>query len=423
MQTAPQPAPILITEENIKGLSNIERKKHLHKIKLLKYLYEKGATTIAELFSAIGISSPTCQSLINDLIAEDILEKKGKGESIGGRKPDLYTLKDGIFYVLSIDMERFKTRIALFDNNNNNISGISILPKAISRDQSSIEDLYSFATDLIASSGINTNKLLGIGICMPGLVDAEAGNNYTYLKTEEHEENLQVALEKRFGYPVFIQNDVKCAAIAECRHGQAKGVSDALVVLMDWGIGLGIIMDGKVRKGSKGFSGEIGHIPFIDEGTLCYCGKKGCLETVASGIALARMAKEGIKSGQHSLLNELSDQELDKIEPHIVVDAANRGDQYAINILSIVGNNLGKGIATLIQLFNPEIIILGGKIAEAKQYITIPIIHSINTYSMMEIRENTSIVLSALGQDSAILGMVSIVFDNLLDRQIKLAEN
>ena len=193
-------------------------------------------------------------------------------------------------------------------------------------------------------------------------------------------------------------------------------------MLMDWGVGLGIIMDGKMRKGSRGFSGEIGHIPLIDEGALCYCGKKGCLETVASGIALARMAKEGIKSGQHSLLNELSDHEIDKIEPHLVIDAANRGDQYAISILSIVGSNLGKGIATLVQLFNPEVIILGGKMAEAKQYITIPIIQSINTYSMTEIRENTQIVTSELGQDSCILGVASMVINNIFERQIRFAE-
>jgi N-acetylglucosamine repressor len=420
---ASSPNYLVLNEDEILCLSNMERKKHLQKTKLLKYLYETGGASMTDISTSIGVSSPTCQVLINELLAESVLTKNGKGESIGGRKPDLYVLSAGIFYVLSIDIERFKTRVAILDNNNNNITGVTILSKGITRDQSSIEDLHEFVSMLIISSGIDTEKLLGIGICMPGLVDAEAGTNATYLKTEDSEKTLQEVLEDKFGFPVFLQNDVKCAAIAESRHGLAKGVGDALVVLMDWGIGLGIIMDGKMRRGSKGFSGEIGHIPFIDEGALCYCGKKGCLETVASGIALARMAKEGIKSGQHSLLNELSDYEIDKIEPQVIIDAANRGDQYAISILSVVGSNLGKGIATLVQLFNPEVIILGGKIAEAKQYITIPIIQSINTYSMMEIRKNTRIVSSKLGQESGILGMVNIVIDNTLDKQIKFAEN
>src|SRR5690606_27111643 len=125
----------------------------------------------------------------------------------------------------------------------------------------------------------------------------------------------------------------------------AKRKKDVLVILMDWGIGLGIIMDGQLRNGSSGFSGEIGHIPFVENGDLCYCGKKGCLETVASGIALARLAKEGIRSGKDSLLNKLSDKDIDKIEPQLVIDAANQGDQYAINILSSIGEKLGKGVA------------------------------------------------------------------------------
>lgn len=412
---------LIFSKDYIQRLSNIERKKYGQKIKLVKHLYEHGTKTNNELFTALGISSPTCQTLINELIEENLIEKKGKGISIGGRKPDLYALKNESYYVLSIDMERFRIKVAIYDNNNNNISGVQILPIAITRDFSAIAQLYDFVQQLLNHSTIDREKLVGIGISMPGLVDTRTGNNHTYLTSEEdNSRTLEEKLEEQFGIPVFIQNDVKSATIAECRHGLARGKSDALIVLMDWGIGLGIVMDGKLRKGSKGFSGEIGHVPFVDNGALCYCGKRGCLETVASGIALARMAKEGIKSGQYSLLNELSDQEIDKIEPHIVINAANRGDQYAINILSEVGTSLGKGIATLIQLFNPEVIILGGKISEAKQYISIPIIQSINTYSMAEIREGTQIVLSELKQDASIIGSVCMVIDKILERQIKM---
>src|SRR3546814_3339318 len=116
-----------------------------------------------------------------------------------------------------------------------------------------------------------------------------------------------------FDKPVFIINDVKSAAIAELKFGLAKGRNDVLVILMDWGIGSGIIMDGQLRNGAAGFSGEMGHMPFVEDGILCYCGKKGCLETVASGIALAKMAKEGIQSGEDSFLNSLSDRDIEKI--------------------------------------------------------------------------------------------------------------
>ena len=210
-------------------------------------------------------------------------------------------------------------------------------------------------------------------------------------------------------------NDVKSATLAEYRFGQAQNMKNVLVLSMDWGLGLGIIIDGKLRTGASGFAGEFGHIPLIEGGALCHCGKRGCLETVASGIALARMAREGIRSGQSTMLRYLEEEDL---EPGLIINAANEGDQYAISILAETGRYLGKGIAILIQLFNPEAIILSGKIAKAKQYITIPIQQSINTYCMTQLRENTTLALSDLGSDAGILGSVATVMENIFEKQI-----
>jgi N-acetylglucosamine repressor len=404
------------------SLTNIERKKYLQKVRLVKLLHTEGAKSNADICRVLNISSPTSIILLNELISEGLVEKKGKGISIGGRKPELYSLPNNSFYVLCIEMDRFKTEMAILDNNNNNITGIKSFSLKLSKDKSAINLLHEFAEQFISSSGIDTNKLVGIGLGMPGLVDSNEGRNYTYLVSSTGDsKSLRDNLEEKFNKPVYVQNDVKTNTLAECRFGLALNRKDALVLLMDWGIGLGIIMDGKLQSGMSGFSGEIGHIPFVKDGELCHCGKRGCLETVASGIALARMAKEGIKSGQTSILNTLSEEEIDQIEPQVVIDAANKGDQYAINILSQVGENLGKAVATLIQLFNPELIILGGKIAEAKQYITIPMRHAINTYCMTRIREHTKIALSTLGHSAGILGSASIVIENTFERQIELA--
>jgi len=413
---------ILLEKCYLDSLTNIERKKYLQKVRLVKLLHTEGAKSNSDICRVLNISSPTSIILLNELLSEGLIEKKGKGKSIGGRKPELYSLHNNSFYVLCIEMDRFKTEMAILDNNNNNITGIKSFSLKLTKDKSAIKLLHEFAEQLISSSGIDTNKLVGIGLGMPGLVDSNAGRNYTYLVSSSGDsKTLQDILEEKFNKPVYVQNDVKTNALAECRFGLALNKKDALVLLMDWGIGLGIIMDGKLQSGMSGFAGEIGHIPFVKDGELCHCGKRGCLETVASGIALARMAKEGIKSGQTSILNTLSEEEIDQIEPQIVIDAANKGDQYAINILSQVGENLGKAVATLIQLFNPELIILGGKIAEAKQYITIPMRHAINTYCMTRIREHTKIVLSTLGHSAGILGSASIVIENTFERQIELA--
>lgn len=404
-------------------LNNLERKKYLQKFKIIKHLYIKGAESNAAICDRFIISSPTSMKLLNQLIKEGLVWKKGRGQSVGGRRPDLYGLRDHSFFALGLHIERYKLRMAIYDNNNNSLAKTEIFPFSISKDPAAIDQLYQLASQLIADSGIAQDKLLGIGICMPGLVSSKEGRSFTYFLKAQEQDSLQQLMEEKFEKPVFILNDAKSACQAEFRFGQAQNKKNSLVISLDWGLGLGIIMDGKMQSGASGFAGEFGHIPLVEDGLLCTCGKRGCLETVASGIALTRMAKEGVKSGQSSMLNALSEEELEKIAPQDIIEAANNGDQFAINILSEIGMNLGKGIAILIQLYNPELIILEGKIAEAKQYITTPVQQSINTYCMTQLRERTSIALSTLGSEASLLGSVTAVMENVFSRKIAYAKS
>lgn len=412
----------LLSTDSFSETSNVERKKHLQKLRIIRHLYLNSANTNAEICNTFNFSLPTSMQLLNQLIKSNIVDKKGRGESVGGRKPDLYGLRKGFFFVLSIHIERFKIKLAIVDNTNSIIAEENI-PSKISPDINIVDFLFDYANNLIASSEIDTSKLLGIGISMPGLVSSKEGKNFTYFLTGQESESLQVALKKRFNKPVYILNDAKSACLAEFRFGQAKNKSDVLVISMDWGLGLGIIMGGKMHTGTSGFAGEFGHIPLIDNGKLCHCGKRGCLETVASGIALVDRAKDGLMNGQTSILRTMTNDDPDRLEPELVIEAANRGDQFAINVLSEIGINLGKGIAILIQIFNPELIILEGKIAEAKKFITTPIQQSINTYCMIQLKERTKISLSGLGPNSSLLGSTVAVVNNVFKNHLLLAKS
>jgi N-acetylglucosamine repressor len=408
---------LALEETHLARLNNIERRKHIQKLKIVKHLYVKGAKTNADICTRFNISSPTSIAILNELVAEGLVEKQGRGKSLGGRKPELYGLCDGSLFVLSIHAERFKTRMAIFDNNNQIVNGVHTFAIELTDDLGALPQLHAHAQELIEASGIELKKLVGVGISMPGLVDSKAGNNHTYLLTAEGSESLQQLLEQQFGKPVFLQNDAKSAALAEYRFGLAHGQRDVLVLSMDWGIGMGVILDGKLRSGASGFAGEFGHIPLVDGGALCHCGKRGCLETVASGSAIVRIAKAGIQAGQHTLLK----QHVAYLEPEHVYEAAHHGDQFAINTLAEVGTNLGKGIAILTQLFNPELIILGGAVAQAKQFILPNIQQAINTYCMAQLRERTSLVVSELGKNAVILGSVATVMENIFESYLELA--
>lgn len=411
---------LLLKTDQLNTSSNVERKKHLQKIKILQNLYFQGPKTNTEICEQFSISSPTVIRLLNQLIDEGWVKKYGRGKSAGGRKPDLYQLEADRFYVMGIQLERSRIKMAIFDNQHNKVAQFEDLFK-IESDEGLVDHIYHEATKLIKDSGIDQDKLLGIGVSMPGLVSSEEGKNFTYFIKEEQSESLEEILKRKFNKPIFILNDAKSACLAESNFGLANNKQDVLVVSMDWGIGLGIIIDGKVYQGSSGFAGEFGHIPLVDDGLLCHCGKRGCLETVASGLALTRMAQEGIKTGESTSLNQLSKQEIENLQPGTIIEAANMGDQFSIKILSKVGIDLGKGLAILIQLFNPELIILEGKFAKAKQFITIPIQQSINTYCMAQLREKTKISLSNLGEDSVLLGSVAAVMENIFGKQISLA--
>ncbi len=412
---------VTLPEADLARLSNVEKKQYLLKLKVVKHLYVDGPTSALDLRLPLAASLPTIMGVINELVGEGKVEKFGQGESLGGRKPDLYRLRDGIFFIISIHMEKFQFRIILLDNNNNRLSDEESFPVEISKDCSTLDALHEKAMEIMRKAKVDKRRLQAVGISMPGLVSTIEGKNYTYLMPEDQSESITSILEAKFNAPVYIQNDANAITLAERYFGQASNVKEALVLSVDWGIGLGVIMDYQYRSGISGFAGEFGHIPLIDEGLLCYCGKRGCLETVASGAALERMVKEGLYAGEHSLLSQLSQEKKESIETDRIIEAANDGDQFAIKMLSKIGMELGKGLSVLIQLFNPQVIIIGGKIAAAKQYITTPIQQSINTYCMTQLRERTSIVLSELGEDAAILGGVATIMENLFVDQFQVA--
>lgn len=226
--------------------SNVERKNYLQKLKILQSLYFGGSKTNTEICELFNISSPTSIRLLNQLINEGWVKKEGLGKSAGGRKPDLYRLKEDSFYIMGVQMERFKIKMAIFDNHNHKIAEFEDLPFQIETESSVVDHLYQKANELLKDSKIDLDKLLGIGVSMPGLVSSSEGKNFTYFIKEEETESLEEVLKKKFKKPVYILNDAKSACLAESNFGLAKDRKNVLVISMDWGIGLGIIVDGKV---------------------------------------------------------------------------------------------------------------------------------------------------------------------------------
>lgn len=394
-------------------LTRVELKKHFQKKKIVRALYLNGPMALAEITKSLNVSAPTVQNFLDELLHEDIIHLTGSGSSKGGRRPNLYGLQKNAFYVLSIDIGNYSTHIALFDSSNKKGKRYKELKLELKNELAVVNQIYKAASELIKVSGVDEGRILGVGVDMPGLVESEEGINHTVLNFEKPVRALFAGLFKK---PVVIENDAKAKALAEFRFGKALGKQNVLVLHLGWGIGMGMVLNGKPYKGARGFSGEFSHIPMTDErGYLCSCGKRGCLETVASGAALTRLAVEAIEKGEMTLISEMANKKIKNITLELILKAVQKGDQFAISILSKIGFELGKGISSLMQILNPEMIILGGPLADAGSYLITSIEQAIHQYAFAIMRDKMELTVSDLGDNASLLGNVINVMESLFE--------
>lgn len=386
----------------------------LNKIKLkkriLSLLHTHGNVTTPELSKWLKISLPTCIALMNDLISSGYVKIIGIGESSGGRKPALYGLPEDGFYVISCDFARYSASMAILDSYNKFVTPIVEINTHID-DPLLVEKLYETSQKLIADHQIPNEKIYGLGVDMPGLIDSKMGINYTI--KDKKRQNISRDLKHRFNKLVHIDNDARMHAYGEFHFGAAKAYKDAIIIHWSWGLGLGIFVNGQLYSGNNGFAGEFSHIPMIENGDLCICGKRGCLETIASSNTIMKLVKQGFENNEvSSLINKFKNNP-EKVTPEDVIISARQGDEFCISILNEIGKAMGKGLSYIIQLLNPEVILLSGPLSKARQYVLSPIQQSLNRLCLEKISGNTTIIVSDMGDQSALLGTSEMVFQKV----------
>lgn len=319
----------------------VEIKSYVNKIKIVKNLFLNEANTAGEICNQVGISLPTVNSLLTDLMSSGEVIKQGRAESQGGRKPDLYRLAPDAFYVLSVDLSKYNLNLGLYSCNHALVGSKKSYKINLNNTKETFDELCDHIEAFIQDSGIANDKVIAMGISMPGLVDSLGGVNYTYLRFGR--KTLLENLEERFQKKIFLENDARAMTLAEFKFGAGTADKNVLGIFIGWGIGLGIIIDGKLYQGASGFAGEFSHSPIFESRDItCTCGKKGCLEAVASGTAIVRNAKEAVRLDPDSILARIVKENDGDLEPTLVVEAALSGDQRAITLLSEAGLDLGR---------------------------------------------------------------------------------
>ncbi|HTI08573.1 MAG TPA: ROK family protein [Puia sp.] len=387
----------------------MQEKKLGYKRDILRNLYFAGSLSCAELSDQIDKSLPLTTKMLNDLMTEGWVVEKGHAPSTGGRRPLQYSLKPDTMYILSVAMDQFVTRIAILDMHNRYLTGIEKFELPLSKNPQALSQLAEKLEQVIVGSNIPRDKIIGIGIGMPGFVDAVKGINYSFLEIPNG--SITEYIAAKLELPVFINNDSSLIALAELKFGAARNRKTAMVINIGWGIGLGLVINGELYQGENGFAGEFSHIPLFLHGKLCSCGKRGCLETESSLLVVLEKAREGLQAGRQSVIKELSAEHLEQaIES--VITAAGKGDQFMIELLSDAGYTIGRGVAVLIHVLNPEVIILSGRGASPGIIWQTPIQQALNEHCIPRLAASTSIEISNLGYNAEIIGAAALVMEN-----------
>lgn len=387
-------------------------KSALTKKRILSYYIHNGNSTITDLSQALDLSVPTVTKFIGEMCESGYLSEYGKLERSGGRYPSLYGLNPASGYFIGVDIKRHSLNIGLINFNGEMVESQMGLPYIFDNSMSGLENLCEQIRNFNDVIDIDKEKLLNICVNVSGRVNPDLGYSYSWFNFGESP--LAQIISDMVGYPVCIENDTRAMTYGEFMKGKGNSCKNVLFVNASWGIGLGMIIDGKIYLGKSGFAGEFGHVPTYENQVICHCGKKGCLETEVSGQAMYRKLKERVGNGEMSVLSEdlIAGTE---ISLEKIVESVNNEDVLCIDLIEELGVELGKALAGLINIFNPEAVIIGGMLSMTGDYFIQPVKTAIRKYSLNLVNRDTVVYASTLKDKAGMIGACMVARSRLFE--------
>ena len=382
--------------------------------KTILALCEKGDTfSLADLARELGTSIPKITRIVGELEQAGVLSDWGKQESAAGRRPSLYGLNPGAGVFVGVEVGQKEIALAVTDFTGRIIQFQDGIAYTLTGTEESVLGLCACVKKQLRKYHLDPEQVRAVGVNLTGRVNHRTGYSYSYYISEE--KPIRDLLEEGFGWPVFIENDSRGMAFGEYMSGIAGDARTVLFLNVGWGLGMGMVLDGKLFAGKSGFSGEIGHFPLLDNHQICRCGKVGCLETGASGLALHRLIGEQLAKGHPSILSA-SYAEGREITLNDILDAVEKEDVTAIECVEQVGSTLGRAVAGLINLFNPDVVVIGGRLCVTERYLMPPLLGAVSRLSLNLVSNDTVIKVSRLGNKAGAVGASLLAKHRLLNR-------
>lgn len=377
--------------------------------------FTPGGISRAELARQLGLTRAAVTAIISDLIDSGLVQETENGPATGGRRPILLEINPQRGYLVGIDIGATHLGMLLTDFSGGVIAELEVPFDIRKPPEVSLSEVDEQLQLLLRQANLKLDHILAIGVGVPGPILAEAGmviappimpgwGNYPILSS----------LQERWGKPIALNNDADLGALGEWAHGAGRGERNLAYIKVGTGVGAGLLLDGKIFTGASGCAGEIGHITIRDNGPLCSCGNYGCLEAMAGGGAIAQKARAAVKAGRRTQLALIED--VNNITALEVARAARLGDLVAQQIMAEAGGYLGIAIASLVNLFNPSLVVIGGGVAQIGDLLLDPIRQVVRERSLRSAAQAVRITAAVLGRRSTSMGAVVQAMNLALDQ-------
>ena len=370
--------------------------------RILARLIEKGGATLPELADTLDISIGTVTKEIASLQQEGLVRDTGKIDTNSGRKPRLYDLNPEAGYFAGIDLNDKYVSLAIIDMAGNTARQRTNVAYKLENTTAALHRLAEIVHEHKRRIPQYLGKIKRMCVNIPGRINIRSGYSHTNFNFTDRP--LTDILTGAFGIPASICNDTMAMAYAEFMKCCRPDEQNVIFINANWGLGAGLILNGRPYFGKSGYSGEFGHIHIFENDIICRCGKKGCLETEVSGMALRRKLTERIRRRESSILSERVLQSDIPLSLEEITDAVHREDALCIDAIDEIGTLLGVQVASMINIFNPDVVIIGGELAMTGDYLLQPLKTSVSKHVLNRVREDTVIRTSQLGEDAGVLG-------------------
>ena len=390
-------------------VANRELTKIINQFNILNTIRKVGPISRMEIAEITGQSRATVTNITARLIQEDmIFEKMTESSSSRGRRRVLLALNPAAASVVGVKLSAFKVSFAVTNMQADVLSSLIIPVRIAKRSVEFVADLIEEGIrHCVDEARLSMKKISGIGIGIPGFVGGEAGVAYWSPLYRQGNTTLRSLIENRFNIQTFIENDANTVTLAQQWFGEGKGLSNFLMVTVEHGVGMGIVANGQIYRGSRGIGAEFGHMVIEPGGAPCRCGKLGCIEAYAADYRILKAAEDACQSGEWQC-NDISSLTIEE-----VTDVARKGNSCLQEIFAKGGEVLGLGISGLIQIFNPEKIIIAGEGVRAGDLLFEPMKKNIKIHTSPEMYETLQIVIQKWEDTDWARGAASLVLQEL----------